>query len=167
MGDCEVSAMGGVVQMTGHRMTRPQVWVRAICYVFFVPWALMLLGVIGIVATREEGWPIFVAIEAAGFFVIAMGLGVGDIWAAHRGPLETVEWRPSQATFVQRAFDQTASAGALGTTLAYRYAKGRSVIKLRTPIGPRGKLRLVALRGESHTIEALEWVLSGAPSFDD
>jgi hypothetical protein len=160
-------AFGSPSVVASRRTPKIQVWTRAFCYVLFVSWALMLLGVIGIVATREEGRPIFAAMEAAAFFVIAMGLGVGDIWAAHRGPRETVEWRPEQAMFVKRAFNQTASAGALGTTLAYRYSKGRSMIKLRVPIGPRGKLRLVALRSEPHTIEALEWVLAGAPSFDD
>ena len=162
MGDCEVSAPESIVQLTGRRMPKAQVWVRAFCYVIFVPWALMLLGVIAMVAARENGWPIFVMIEAAGFLVIAIGLGAGDIWAAKRGPMETVQWRPALATTPKRTLDGTVSATGVADTLAYRYAKGKCVVRLRAPIGPGGRLRLLALRTELYEQETLARVLSGA-----
>jgi hypothetical protein len=161
MGECEVSSSSGTVRLIGRRMPIAQVRFRAFCYVLFVPWALMLLGTIVMVAGHDQGWPIFVAIEAVGFLVIAVGMGVGDVWVAHRGQRDTVEWLPSQATSPQQAFDSTKALTGVADTLAYRYASGKCVVKLRAPIGPRGKLRLVALRCDPGEVESLQRILSG------
>ncbi len=164
MGDCEISSSKGVVRLTGRRMSMAQAWVRAFCYVLFVPWALLLLGTIGMVAGDAPGWPLFVAIEAVGFVVIAAGLGVGDIWVARRGRTESVDWRASEATTPERKVDSAKSLTGIADSLAYRYASGKQVLKMRVPIGPNGKLRLLALRCEPRELENVEWLLAGSGS---
>ena len=164
MGNCEVNSADGVVRLTGRRMSMVQAWVRVFCYVIFVPWALMLLAAIGIAATGDPSWPIFVAIEAVGFVVIAVGLGVGDIWVARRGRSESVSWRASDATIPERKFDSTKSLTGVADSLVYRYASGRQVLKLHVPIGPKGKMRLLALRCEPNEVDAIEGLLLDSAS---
>jgi len=148
-------------------MPMKHVWVRSVCYVLFVPWVLIAFGAAVAAAVQGDGWPYIVALASVLFVVIAIGLGGVDIWNTYRGPHESVEWPASRAVRLKCAYDQTASAGPLETTLAYRHAKGLCVVKLRAPIGPHGKLRLVVLRSEPHQVETLARVLSGAPSLDD
>jgi hypothetical protein len=162
MGASDISSSEGVVRLTGRRMSMAQAWVRTFCYVIFVPWALLLLGTIGMVAGDAPNWPLFVVIEAVGFVVIAVGLGVGDIWVARRGRSESVDWRASDATTPERKVDSTKSLTGIADSLAYRYASGKHVLKMRVPIGPNGKLRLLALRCESHEVDTIEWLLTGS-----
>jgi hypothetical protein len=167
IGDCEVIASDGIVRLSGHRMSMAHSWIRSICYVLFVPRVLIAFSTFGFVAAGENGWPYAVAVTAGMFLLIAVGLGGVDIWNTYRGPEEAVSWRSVEGVRLQRTYDQTASLGGTGTTLVYRHALERCVVKLRAPIGPNGKLRLVALRSEPQQVGVLEWILSGAPRLDD
>ncbi|MBU2600740.1 MAG: hypothetical protein KKA32_01010 [Actinobacteria bacterium] len=162
MGACKLGCADGQVWLTGHRMPIPLIYVRALCYVVFVPWVFLTMGAMGAVFVREPGWSYLVAVALALFIFIAVGLGGGDIWATHRGPIETVCWAPCSATPLRHKFDRTASAGPLAPTVAVRLVGGRSVTELRVPVGPRGKLRLLALRTSLEERDAPARVLGGA-----
>ena len=165
IGNCEVSTEEGTVRLTGHRMPLGLVWVRSICHVLFVPWVLFTLPAIAITVTRLDGWWYIAAIDVCLFLVIAVGLGGVDIWTTYRGPQETVNWHPEEASPLKHTFDQTASVGPILPSLAYRFAKGQCVTKLRVPIGPNEKLKLLALRTEPHELDVLALGLSGVEGY--
>jgi hypothetical protein len=162
MGTCTVRCADGQVSLTGHRMPVPLVWLRSFGYVVFVPWFFALFAAIGMVAEHEKG-SIYAVLIAAGLtlYMVAF-MGVADLWASYRGPVETVRWRADQARSVKRTRDSTVSGPGLIPTLVLRAEAGKCVIQLRAPIGSNGALRRLALRANLGEMERLVAAMGGS-----
>jgi len=161
MGACEVGTADGTVWVTGHRMPTWLVWIRASAYVVFVPWIPILMVAMIVTYNQEPGWQGILAAAIVGFLYVAAALGIGDVWAARKAPVETVRWQATDASPVKQHYDRTASATGLADTALVRLAGGKSVAELRVPVGPRGQRRLLALRADVELRERLAWILRG------
>jgi hypothetical protein len=161
VGECEIGTDEGEVWLTGHRMPVALVRARALCDVLLVPWIFIAIAATVATVDRDPISPYLVAATIALFAMVAAVLVGGDLWAARRARIETVSWRPEEATAPRPAVDQTASFGALGSSLLARATAGRCVTQVRAPIGPDGSRVRVVLRSELSERHAVAQILSG------
>ena len=97
MGLCTVRAVDGQVQVTGHRMPVWLVLVRSLCYLLFVAWIFISIAAVAMASSHARDWQYPVMIAIGLFIVVLLGIGVGDLWAERRGPVQTVTWRAADA----------------------------------------------------------------------
>ena len=161
MGACDLRCADGEVTLTGRRMPMRLVWMRAFGYVLFAPWFVATFATIGFVAERFEGWGYFLLFTSVLTVYVFGSIGVADLWATYRAPVETVRWRVDQARSVKRTRDSTVSAPGLIPTLIVRAEAGKCILQLRVPVGPNGALRRLTLRARLNEMESLAAAMTG------